>query len=210
MNNKLNKIKLALQRLIAEAFAQVSTDKGILAWDGDSSMPEVGQSVYSFDEEGNQIAVEDGLYTLDDGTVIVVEGGKVKEIREGENRSNKEETPENNDEPNEDEPNEDEPNDEDVPNNDDNQNEPDPNVEEEAQEPEEEEPQADPRDERIANLEAEVARLEEENGALRERIAELENKPAAESAEEEFKKVNALPKELGNSKLNNLARILNA
>ena len=68
---------------------------------------------------------------------------------------------------------------------------------------------ADDKDETIKNLEAEVARLEEENGALKERIAELENKPAAEPASEEFEKVNKFEK-TGNKKLDTLSRILNA
>ena len=74
---------------------------------------------------------------------------------------------------------------------------------------EDEEPEEDPKDEQIKNLEAEVARLEEENGELKERINELENKPAAEPAEEEFEKITKTEK-TGNKRLDNLNRILNA
>lgn len=75
----------------------------------------------------------------------------------------------------------------------------------EEQEPENE---TDPKDEKIANLEAEVARLEEENGELKERIKELEEKPAASSAEEEFEKVNK--PQMSDKRLNKLSRILGA
>ena len=75
----------------------------------------------------------------------------------------------------------------------------------EEQEPENE---TDPKDEKIANLEAEVARLEVENGELKERIKELEEKPAASSAEEEFEKVNK--PQMSDKRLNKLSRILGA
>lgn len=74
---------------------------------------------------------------------------------------------------------------------------------------EDQEPENDSKDETIANLEAEVARLEEENGALKERIKELEEKSAASSATEEFERVNKIEK-TGNKRLDNLSRILNA
>lgn len=201
---KLGKLKIALQKILAETFAQVSTNKGILAWDGDSQMPEVGQNVYSFDEEGNQIDVEDGNYELEDGTVIVVEGGKVAEIRDPQKADSGEETPAQEDAEGEGEGDgEGDPDNGDPDNGDpDNGGE---TVVESADEPAEGESDA----ERIANLEAEIARLEEENGALRERIAELEGKPAAEPAEEEFKRVNKLEM-TGNKHIDNLVRILNA
>lgn len=184
---KLGKLKIALQKILAETFAQVSTNKGILAWDGEAQMPEVGESVYSFDEDGNQISVEDGDYVLDDGTTIVVVDGKVSEIRDpekGDTEQPTEETPAEEGEGGND------------------------NVEPVEEDADEEQP-VDDRDERIANLEAEIARLEEENGALKERIKELEEKPAAAPAEEEFKRVNKL-ESTGNKRLDNLTRILNA
>lgn len=188
---KLSKLKIALQKILAETFAQVSTSKGILAWDGDTELPEVGEAVYSFDEEGNQISVEDGDYVLDDGRTIVVADGKVAEIRDGEeNAPATEETPST----------EETPATEETP-------ETVLNEEEPAEEPAQEE--VDERDERIANLEAEIARLERENGELRDRIKELEEKPAAQPAEEEFKRVNKV-ESTGNKKIDNLSRIVNA
>lgn len=193
---KLGKLKIALQKMLAETFAQVSTNKGILAWDGDAEMPEVGDAVYSFDEDGNQISVEDGEYKLDDGTIIVVENGKVAEIRDPE-KSNAESEGEG-------ESQEDAPADsgEDVPDG-------EQEAEEDVPAPEAEEEPVDERDARIAELEARIAELMAENEELRARIAELEGKPAAEPAEEEFKRVNKI-EETGNKKLDRLARILNA
>ena len=73
---------------------------------------------------------------------------------------------------------------------------------------EEEEPaEEEDKDEKIANLEAEIARLETENGELKERIKELEGESADEPAEEKFAK---LTKDTGDMKLNRLNRILNA
>lgn len=59
----------------------LTTDKGILAWDGEDEL-KVGDSVFIEDSEGNRTAAGDGDYTAEDGRVIVVAGGKVSEIRE--------------------------------------------------------------------------------------------------------------------------------
>lgn len=202
MNTKLNKIKLALQKLIAESFAQVSTTKGIIAWDSDTELPAVDDVVYALDEEGNQIVAEDGEYGLDDGTVIVVSEAKVTEIREpekGEEEPVEEpSTPEA--EETTEEPVEEPQNEEEEPKN------------EETEEPAAEETveeQIDERDARIAELEGAVAERDARIAELEARIKELEEKPAAESATEEFKSVNKI-ESTGNRKLDNLARIMNA
>lgn len=188
--SKINKIKTMLQNVLAQ-FAKMTTDKGLLVWNEDGDL-EVGMSVFVLDEEGNESPAADGEYAAEDGTVYVIAEGKVAEIREAQNE---EETigddvqpePETREEENEEE--------------------------EPAAEPEAEvEPEVDERDERIANLEAEVARLERENGELRERIAELEAKleePAAPPAEQEFENTKKVTK-TGNRGLDNLSRILNA
>lgn len=182
--SKLNAIREMLQKVLA-TFERIATDKALLEYDGDEL--EVGMAVHGIDEEGNPFELENGEYRADDGTVYVIEDGKVTEVREAEQEPEAEEPAE---EPAPEAPQE--------------------TVENAEDEPQsEEEPEADERDQRIADLEAEIARLEEENGALRERIAELENKPAAEPAEAEFEKVNA-PVKTGNKKLDNLSRILNA
>ena len=175
--SKLDKIRTMLQSVLA-TFERISTDKGLLSFDGDAL--EVGMNVNIVDEEGNESPAPNGEYVTEEGTVYVIEDGKVAEIREPEVIPAPDEEPEA-------------PAEEPV----------------EAEEEPEAEPEVDPRDQRIADLEAEVARLEEENGALRERIAELEDKPAAEPAEAEFEKVNT-PVKTGNKRLDNLNRILNA
>lgn len=182
--SKLNAIREMLQKVLA-TFERLATDKALLEYDGDEL--EVGMAVHGIDEEGNPFELENGEYRADDGTVYVIEDGKVSEIREAER-----------------EPEAEEPAEEPAP------EEPQVTAENAEDEPQsEEEPEADPRDQRIADLESEIARLEEENGALRERIAELEDKPAAEPATAEFEKVNA-PVKTGIKKLDNLSRILNA
>ena len=178
--SKLEKIRTALQNILAQ-FARISTDKALIEYDGDEL--EVGMAVHGIDEEGNSYELENGEYTIEEGTIYVIEDGKVAEIREVEKKPEAEEPAE---EPAPEAPQE--------------------NVETAEETPQaEEEPEADPRDEKIANLEAEVARLEEENGALKERIAELEGKSAAEPATEEFEKVNKVEK-TGNTKMDNLLK----
>lgn len=183
---KLSKIKSLLQAALMQ-FGRLSTDKGLISYASDNELPEVGESIYLVDEEGNETPAEDGEYTLEDNTVIVVAEGKVSEIREPEKEADApaEEPVEAEDEP-----------------------------EEAAEEtPAEEEPasvsEVDALKERIRNLEAEVARLETENGELRERIAELESQPNAEPASETFEKVITVEK-TGNKKLDRLNSILNA
>ena len=165
---KIEKIKAALRKLLAE-FGSVSTDKGVITWEGDEELKE-GDSVKGLDEEGNEIDLEDGVYVTEDKKNITIADNKVVSIEDleaevapqepaAEEPAAEEEKPEENEE-----------------------------TEEKPEEAPEETPATDEKDERIANLEAEVARLEEENGALKERIKELEGEPAAEPANEEFKK----------------------
>lgn len=61
----------------------VTTDKGVLAWDGDEDL-KVGDAVFVEDADGNRTAAEDGDYTTEDGKVIVVVDGKVAEIKDAE------------------------------------------------------------------------------------------------------------------------------
>ncbi len=180
--SKLEKLRTALQNILAQ-FERIATDKALIEYDGEEL--EVGVAVHGVDEEGNPFNLEDGEYTVEDGTVYVIAEGKVAEIREVEKEP---EAPA--EEPAPEAPQETVENAEEIPQS-------------------EEEPEADPRDQRIADLEAEVARLEEENGALRERIKELEEKPAAEPATEEFERVNKVEK-TGNAKTDRLLRIINA
>ena len=79
---KLNRFKAALLKALAE-FANVTTDKGILAWDGEEDL-KVGDNVFIEDAEGNRTPAEDGDYKTDDNKTIVVADGKVSEIKDPE------------------------------------------------------------------------------------------------------------------------------
>lgn len=159
---KLNKVKQILRSLLVE-MGEVSTDKGILVWNGEEELA-VGEAVKGMDADGNETEVEDGEYTTEDKKVIVVKDGKVEEIKEVE------ETVEPTEEVTE-----------------------EPIAEEAAEEPTEEpteevteEPTEDEKDLKIKELEEALAAKDEEIAALKEKIAELENEPAAKSAEQTF------------------------
>ena len=79
---KMKRFKAALLKALAE-FANVTTDKGVLAWDGDDDL-KVGDAVYIEDVEGNRTPAEDGDYKTDDNKTIVVADGKVSEIKDSE------------------------------------------------------------------------------------------------------------------------------
>lgn len=80
--SKLSRLKARLAKALQE-FGNITTDKGILAWDGEDDI-EVGVSVFIEDEQGNQTPAEDGDYKTDEGKVIVVAEGKVSEIKDAE------------------------------------------------------------------------------------------------------------------------------
>lgn len=80
--SKFKKFKAALAKVLAE-FANVTTDKGVLAWDGDDDL-KAGDMVYVEDAEGNRTPAEDGDYKTEDGKVIKVVDGKVSEITDAE------------------------------------------------------------------------------------------------------------------------------
>lgn len=70
---------MGLRSLLAQ-FAEISTDKGLLSFDGDEI--KVDDLVYTLDDEGNRIAAVDGDYVSEDGRTIRVADGKVVEIVE--------------------------------------------------------------------------------------------------------------------------------
>lgn len=80
--SKFKRFKAALAKALAE-FANVTTDKGILSWDGDDDL-KAGDLVYVEDAEGNRTPAENGDYKTEDGKVIKVEDGKVAEIVDAE------------------------------------------------------------------------------------------------------------------------------
>lgn len=79
---RLNRLKTALLKAFAE-FASMTTDKGILVWDGEDDL-KVGDNVFVENPNGERTPAEDGDYTNDDGVVIVVADGIVSEIRNPE------------------------------------------------------------------------------------------------------------------------------
>lgn len=157
--SKLNRVKEMLRNILLE-FGEVSTDKGVIVFDGDEL--EAGMSVRGIDAEGNEIALEDGDYRTEDKKIIVIAEGKVVEIKDDEAEVATDEPaaePENQENA---------------------ENEP-------AQEPEpSQEPEPDEKDALIEQLKEQIATLTEENAQLKERIAELEKESAAPSAEEQF------------------------
>lgn len=184
--SKLNKIKEMLQTMLMQ-FSQLSTDKGLISWDGDGELPAVGDSIVIIDEEGNEVKAESGEYRADNGNIIVIEDGVVTEVREEEKPV---------EEPIE-EP----------------MAEPEPKPQEE---PMAEpiavpviDPDIDEEDVKIAELEAKVKELETENEQLRAKIKELEEKPVVKPASEEFERINHIerPKD---KKLGRLYDIINA
>ena len=181
---KVEKLKSALKKLLVE-MAKVSTDKGLLSYESEKELPELGENIYLVDQEGNEEVAADGEYRTDDKMVIVVKDGKVEEI----SAEKEEEKPV--EEPMEKpvaeklevvEPVEPAPVDEkinSIP-----------------------EPEKNPLEEKITALEARLA-------AIEARLAALEAEPAVPSAEETFKRVNSF-KKTGDEKLDRLNAILTA
>lgn len=161
---KLKKVKQILRSLLVE-MNEISTNRGILTWDGEEDI-KIGDEVKGMDEEGNGIDIADGEYTTEDKKVIVVSEGKVSEIREPEEETQEEKPDE------------------------DNQEEPVKAEEETTDEPEDE-PKEDEKDNRIKELEDEIAAKNAEIEQLKAKIAELEKEPAAQPAAEEFEKADA-------------------
>ena len=188
--SKLNKIKEMLQTMLMQ-FSQLSTDKGLISWDGDGELPAVGDSIVIIDEEGNEVKAESGEYRADNGTIIVIEDGVVTEVRE-EEKPVEEPVEEPVEKPVE-EP----------------MAEPEPKPQEEPIAVPVIDPDIDEEDIKIAELEAKVKELETENEQLRAKIKELEEKPVVKPASEEFDRINHIerPKD---KKLGRLYDIINA
>ncbi len=82
-NTNMAKLKGLLARLAKAivSLGNITTDKGILSWDGEEDL-KAGDSVFIEDTEGNREAASDGEYVTEDGKTIVVVDGKVSEIRD--------------------------------------------------------------------------------------------------------------------------------
>lgn len=75
--SKIAKIKAALAKLLVE-LRNVTTDKGVIYWDGDEDL-KAGDAVYT-GEDADRIPAVDGDYVTSDGKTIRVKDGTVEEI----------------------------------------------------------------------------------------------------------------------------------
>ena len=66
-----------------QQFGNVTTDKGILVWNGDEDL-KAGDAVSVEDSDGNRTSAPDGDYRTEDKKIIRVSGGKVSEIVDDE------------------------------------------------------------------------------------------------------------------------------
>ena len=82
MKKLFSAINAAIVRVFAE-FGSVTTDKGVIDWDGDEDL-KAGDRVEVEDAEGNRSAAADGDYTTPDGKVIVIVDGAVAEVKDPE------------------------------------------------------------------------------------------------------------------------------
>ena len=181
---KIKSIKEALKAMIRQMeFSTATTDKGVIGWDVDGEI-EVGTEVYLVDENGDKQPIEDGDYVLEDGRTVVVKDSKVEEIKEKseavEEPTNEPTTEETKVEENE------EPTDTEVEN-------PDGTEEKD--------------NTAIEELRKEVNELYDLVDKLTKRIEELENKPAAQPVQEDFKAFSQVEK-TGNKAIDTLSRRL--
>ena len=82
MKKLFSAINAAIVRVFAE-FGSVTTDKGVIYWDGDEDL-KAGDRVEVEDAEGNRSAAANGDYTTPDGKVIVIVDGAVAEVKDPE------------------------------------------------------------------------------------------------------------------------------
>lgn len=93
-NMKVKKFFKALEAALIDAkLGAITTDKGVLAWDGEEDLKE-GDRVYLEDEDGNRSDVADGQYKTTDGKVINVVDNVVASIEDAEAEVAPEEQPE--------------------------------------------------------------------------------------------------------------------
>lgn len=79
---KFKRFAAALAKVLAQ-LGSVTTDKGVLSWDGGEDL-KAGDAVYIESEGGERTPAEDGDYRTEEGRVIRVADGKVSEIAESE------------------------------------------------------------------------------------------------------------------------------
>lgn len=93
LSNILDMSKIAKLKALFTGLVKMRTatsDKGVIAWDGDDDLT-VGDELFLDDQEGNRAAAADGIYTLTDGTTVTVANGKVTDITAPEAEASAEE-----------------------------------------------------------------------------------------------------------------------
>ena len=188
-----SKVKIFLRKVLMTC-GSVETDKGALLYDGEL---EVGVEVFQENAEGEIVPAANGEYVTEE-KVIVVEDGKVTEIRDKEDAQEPEE-----------EAQEETPADPDTPANPDPTPDPDQPVEGEAEpadETEQEEQETD--EERIARLEASLAEIREGIDQLINAIAGVAQRvDALEAKLKEVEAPGADPAEEGEETEQKMSRI---
>ena len=156
----------------------VETDKGTLYWVGEADL-QIGDELFYNTENEEAVKVEDGEYTLKDGTVIVVKEGLVSEIREKDGEQEGELDMKTEDKK-------------------------DVECEEEVIVENPEEIVEEPKDDKYEELKRDIDDLRKEHDELKGIVEELKNtinaileKPAAEPIVEEFNKVTGSKAENG-------------
>lgn len=189
---KIKNIKEALKAMIRQMeFSTATSDKGVIGWDVDGEI-EVGTEVYLVDENGDRQPIEDGDYVLEDGRTVVVKDSKVEEIKE-KAEEEKPTVEEPTQEPTTEETKVEENEGEDEPKNDTEVENPDGSEEKD--------------NTAIEELRKEVNELYDLVDKLTKRIEELENKPAAQPVQEDFKTISQVEK-TGNKAIDTLSRRL--
>ena len=157
MNNKLLKLARMVMNL-----SEIKTNKGELI---SETVIEVGSEVFIEDANDMLVAAPDGEYVTQDEVTIVVVDGRISEMREKEQQEQQTE------QPTEESLAEEQPTEEQQP----------------EQKPENQEPEADPKDEEIARLQAQIEELnniivekDEEIGRLKAELEKSDSKPAEE------------------------------
>lgn len=176
-NNNYNSFLNTMTRLFnrfLKSFVKcgsVETDKGTLYWVGEADL-QIGDELFYNTENEEAVKVEDGEYTLEDGTVIVVKEGLVSEIREKDGEQEGELDMETEEDKK------------------------DIECEEEVIVENPEEIVDEPKDDKYEELKRDIDDLRKEHDELKEIVESLKNtlnaileKPAAEPIVEEFNKV---------------------
>lgn len=77
MDVKIEALKLLKQLFTKQVFADAKLTDGTIV---SAEAFEPGQDLFIVDEAGERLVAPDGEHTLEDGTKVIVEGGKIKEL----------------------------------------------------------------------------------------------------------------------------------